>query len=44
MLNILVPQVVLYGSCVVAFIRKLVAAGMPQHVGMDWESDAGIDT
>ena len=34
------PEIVLNGSRILAIVRKLVAAGMPKHVGMDEERKA----
>jgi len=41
MRDVLVPQVVLDGSCVVPVVRQLVSAGVSQHVGVDREGDLG---
>ena len=39
MLNVLMAQVVLYWSSVVAVVGQLVAGTVPKHVGMYRESD-----
>src|SRR5262249_285511 len=41
MLDRLMAQVVLDRACVVAVIRELVAARMPQHVNVNGEADLG---
>ena len=43
MLNILVSQVMLDSSGVMALVGQLVTAGMAQHVRVDWEPDASLD-
>src|SRR5262249_2357268 len=40
-LDVLVPEVVLQGSSVVAVIGQLEAAGVAQHVGMDCKRHLG---
>jgi hypothetical protein len=40
-LDVLVPEVVLDRSGVLAVVGQLEAGGMPQHVGMDGEIEAG---
>jgi hypothetical protein len=37
MLNLLVPQIGLDGPCIHAFVREVIAGGVPQHVRMDRE-------
>ena len=40
MLDILVPEILLDGPCIVTVIREFVTGGMPEHVWMDWEIEA----
>jgi hypothetical protein len=40
-LNVLVPEVVLQGPCVVAIVRELEPTGMAKHVWVDREWHLG---
>lgn len=44
MLDVLVAQVVLQCASVMAVVGEFVAAGVPEHVGMHGEFDAGVLT
>src|ERR671923_777638 len=41
MLNIAMPQVVLNGARVGILVGQVKAAGVPQHMGMDWQGQGG---
>ena len=43
-LDVFVPQVALDGASVDALGCKLVAFGVPEHVGVDGKFDAGVFT
>src|SRR6516225_11092521 len=43
MLDVLVPQVSLQGSCVVPFVCQRVATGMPEHVRVELEPKLRLD-
>ena len=40
-LNVFVPEIMLKRPSILTIICKLVAAGVAQHVGMDWERHLG---